>query len=122
MCDYSFSGLLCNTLAAGFSQVLEDSFDNPWPPRKQAQWASVIGGGLGKPCSTSAGSVIVMSGASSLRQISTIDLDTRFLTTFMFTFRLGGGSCDYAERGDDVYLSYSKNGGVTWTQIKIFGK
>lgn len=121
MCDFGFSGSSCSSVADGFSQGLEDSFDSPWQPRKRTQWTSVIGGGLGTPCSSSAGSLLVMNGVSSLRQIATVDLDTRYMTTFKFTFLLGGSGCDLAERGDDVYLSYSKNGGITWTQIMIFG-
>jgi hypothetical protein len=62
-----------------------------------------------------------MNGASSLRQVTTVDLDTRLLWKFAFTFMLGGGGdCSVATRGEDVYLSYSKNGGVTWNLIQTF--
>ena len=111
-------------MAAGLRQSLIDSFETPWPAQKPSQWESVIGGALGISCSHySAARVIMMNGVSSLRQITTVDLDTRFLTNFTFTFILGGDEgCGLAETGEDVYLSYSKNGGVTWTLIKIFSQ
>ena len=121
VCDFGYLGSSCRTVAGGFSHTLTDLFDSPWDLRKRAQWASVIGGSIGTPCSSSVGSLIVMNGVSALRQIMTVDLDTRFLSTFQFTFVLGGAGCDAARKGQDVYLSYSKNGGVTWSQIMIFG-
>ena len=112
----------CGIAAAGLRQTLKDSFESPWSAQKQSQWESVIGGGLGTSCSPDAGSVIIMNGASSLRQVTTVDLDMRLLWKFAFTFSLGGKGCNIAERGEDVYLSYSKNGGITWTLIKIFSQ
>ena len=72
-------------------------------------------------CTNDGGTVMLMNRAYSLRLITTIDMDARFLTTFSFTFILGGSGCETAESGEDVYLSYSINGGVTWNLLMVLG-
>ena len=59
---------------------------------------------------------------SQFRELTTVDMNTKYATTIQFDFGLGSDGCDPAESGDDVYLSYSKNGGVTWTLIKALRK
>ena len=81
----------------------------------------MTGGGAAVSCTGSGDNVLLMNGGLDLRLLTTIDLDTRFLTDFSFGFILGGSGCDPAESGEDVYVSFSKNAGVTWNTLKILG-
>ena len=65
---------------------------------------------------------VVFNELSPFRQLTTVDMNTQYATTIQFTFSLGASGCDSAESGDDVYLSYSKNGGTTWTLIQALSK
>ncbi|XP_062500990.1 reelin-like [Corticium candelabrum] len=56
------------------------------------------------------------SGGSDLdsRYIETVELDLTAATTVSFRLRIGGGSCDVAETGEDVVLEYRVSGSSTF--------
>eukprot|EP00117_Sycon_ciliatum_P026128 scpid3764/ scgid21521/ Neurogenic locus Notch protein; Processed neurogenic locus Notch protein len=129
VCDSGYSGTDCNTAATARLQLISDDFESG--ALSAATWQLVQGGKI-VSATTSASCGVISSGnnlyfsGAGLRQAVTVDMDTTAVdSSIMFYLRQGSSgrltSCETSTLTSDyLLLQYSKNGGTTWTTLRVF--
>lgn len=81
-------------------------------------WASLAGHQNSNVCGSITGDALLFDGAPD-RWAETNDMNTTAGGSITFSIKIADGTapCDNANPGEDVYLQYSNNGGVSWTNI-----
>ena len=99
--------------------AISDDFNGGFDP---AMWSSVQGGATNAACGTMSGDALYFSGTT--RELITNSLATTNCTSIDFCLFIGnigsGFTCENADLGEDVNLSYSINGGTSWINIQTF--
>jgi len=89
-------------------------------------WCDINDGALGLGCGVFGGaSAFHFDGPDADRWLETCDINASPCTTIDFCLFLGnnssgGAPCENVDAGDDIYLEYSINAGVTWVTIQMF--
>jgi VCBS repeat-containing protein len=100
--------------------IMQDDFD---PAADGSQWSTISGAGESTQCGAIAGNALLFSGSSS-RQAITVPLNISNPGAVNFYLRLGTSDttsfCDAVESGENIYFSYSIDGGTNWTLMATY--
>jgi Zn-dependent metalloprotease/plastocyanin len=103
----------------GANISVTDDFD---PGVDNSVWQAITGGVATNSCgSFSAPNALYFDGSNN-RQATTNPINTVSGGTINFYLEISNGTapCERADSGEDVVLSYSANGGITWINIKTY--
>ncbi len=101
--------------------ALQDEFTGNFDP---AVWGTVSGATVGAPCVPFNGDALNFDAAT--RELITVPANVASCTSIDFCLWIandistGPTGCENADPTENVELSYSTNGGATWTSIQIF--
>lgn len=81
-------------------------------------WDQMNGGDFGELCTSIGGSSLFFDG-NGIRTVESVDFDMTDGGSIQFQIQISDGTqgCDGAEPGEDVFLQYSTNGGVNWSNL-----
>ena len=81
-------------------------------------WSSVLGETISSICGSVAGDALFFNGGGT-RSAETVDFNLTNGGSLSFYIKVATGTapCDDAEIGEDIFLEYSTNGGVTWVPM-----
>ena len=100
--------------------LLDDDFE---PGIDMSMWAILNGASATADCGANSGThALHFDGTTLTREAVTTPLNTLSCTSLDFCIFLGTGSapCENVDVGESVYLNYSTDGGVTWTQLGFY--
>ncbi len=115
-----FATLDSSLVSAGVSEDFESGAMDP------TVWCDIDDGAIGTGCGVFAGAnAFHFDGPDAERYLETCDINASPCTTIDFCLFLGnngsgGAPCENVDAGDDIYLDYSTDGGVTWVPIQMF--
>jgi Zn-dependent metalloprotease len=103
----------------GFISTISDDFD---PGVDNAIWQNITGGVAANTCGYFSAPNSLYFNESSTRQAITKPINTTAGGTICFYLEISSGSapCEMADAGENVILSYSTNGGNTWSDIRTY--
>ncbi len=82
-------------------------------------WASWTSGlSQGSSCGVISGTKSLIFNGSGARSIQTVPLNTSAGGTISFNYKQT--TCEFADAGEGIYVFYSTNNGLNWTQIQYF--
>ena len=96
----------------------QDDFD---PGTDNSMWSIINNGIANLNCGSMTGNALHFDGIG-LREAITNSMDLTACTSIDFCIMIGAGGapCENADAGEDVDLSYSIDGGITWVLIQKF--
>ncbi len=103
------------TISTKNTDLMEADFDQ----KSFGKWDTVVNGTISDACSAESGKALYFSGDDS-RKIVTKPYNVKNGGSISFYMKYGTGadSCDDPERGEEVVLEYSSNGGISWNLLK----
>ncbi len=113
--------LLLQFLSSSASQL--QIFNETFYPTNTAQWTSIQGGAEASSCGWYAYQDAMYFSGATERYAETVDLNLTFVDEVSFQLFISyysASGCDVANSGDDIYLEYSTDAGITWNSIQTF--
>lgn len=101
---------------------IENVTDNFDPSTNGSLWQSISLGTAASTCGYFSAPNALYFDGSGVRAAITKPLNTNAGGNINFYLKIASGSspCEAADAGEDITLSYSNNGGATWTIIKTY--
>jgi reelin len=122
-CDSGFGGTMCSPTQALPTELMDEFEDD----LLRTKWSQMSGGSLATGCGPLAAGKTLYFSQAGLREVVTVDLDTRLAYFIRFYIRIGSTSssgsntCDRADSAQEgVLLQYSKDGGITWRYLNLY--